>query len=71
MSYTSSQQVTQTSWHEYPIYFLKFNREFYYLYSHNIFSSPQLSNLCYNNFNTIQIHILLILGLDSIFLNLQ
>ncbi|KHG17126.1 hypothetical protein F383_05547 [Gossypium arboreum] len=34
MSYTST-QLTRMSWHEYPIYFLSFKREFYYLNIHH------------------------------------
>ncbi|KHG20188.1 hypothetical protein F383_24351 [Gossypium arboreum] len=37
-SYTGSNN--QTSWYEYPIYFLKFIWEFYYLYSPHILLFP-------------------------------
>ncbi|KHF97484.1 hypothetical protein F383_36630 [Gossypium arboreum] len=39
--------MTQMSWQEYSIYFLRFQREFYYLNDHYTFSIPQSSNSCH------------------------
>ncbi|KHG28046.1 hypothetical protein F383_14321 [Gossypium arboreum] len=42
-------QMTQTSWHEYPIYFLRIQWNFHYLNYHYTFSISQPKNSCYIN----------------------
>ncbi|KHG22707.1 hypothetical protein F383_30043 [Gossypium arboreum] len=44
--------MTQMSWHEHLIYFLRFQRQFYCLIYHYTFSISQSSNLCCNNSST-------------------
>ncbi|KHG00056.1 Uncharacterized protein F383_19932 [Gossypium arboreum] len=52
--------INLMSWQEYPIYFLRFQWEFYYLNDHYTFSNPQSSNSCNIYSMTIQTHIVAI-----------